>query len=178
MSQFWKYSCFCGLVKKNLLYGNPSCVICSVQKDEHSPSSTTTHSAVHSAWHPPISPCSSASSTQWWSHCCVTAAVQYLCLQQKTAGKQGFDRNPPWLSSFAPNTKRHVCCMQQLHTDCLLPVLHSPDVVDYYPGIKLDVTSPNPMSPGLNTVGEDFIIETSTVMWTSVSEAFPPCQEK
>lgn len=101
-----------------------------------------------------------------------------LCLQQKTAGKQGFDRNPPWLSSFAPNTKRHVCCMQQLHTDCLLPVLHSPDVVDYYPGIILDVTSPNPMSPGLNTVGEDFIIETSAVMWTSVSEAFPPCQEK
>lgn len=101
-----------------------------------------------------------------------------LCLQQKTAGKQGFDRNPPWLSSFAPNTKRHVCCMQQLHTDCLLPVLHCPGVVDYYPGIKLDVTSPNPMSPGLNTVGEDFIIETSAVMWTSVSEAFPPCQEK
>lgn len=68
--------------------------------------------------------------------------------------------------------------MQQLHSDCLLPVLHRPDVVDYYLGIILDVTSPNPMPPGLNTVEEDFIIETSAVMWTSVSEAFPPCQEK
>lgn len=34
-----------------------------------------------------------------------------------------------------------------------------------------------PASPDLNTVREDFIIETYAVMWTHVSEAFPPCQE-
>lgn len=34
------------------------------------------------------------------------------------------------------------------------------------------------VSPDLNTVWEDFIIETSAVMRTCVSEVFPPCQEK
>lgn len=54
----------------------------------------------------------------------------------------------------------------------------SPRGGSFPPGTTSAVTWPSLVSPGLNTVGEDFITEAAAVVRPGVSEAFPPCQEK